>query len=119
MTKAERLTLTTMTANAWHTLHIEELNNANSATSWATYEALNTNKFMHGLRSEWSALYEFCEAVHIDMNDYDSLDPSVATIMEKGGELCTEAWRIYREFPDYPFHDRNNTATNQNDEKEG
>lgn len=32
MTKAERLTLTTMTAEAWRTLHLEELDNARSAT---------------------------------------------------------------------------------------
>lgn len=106
MTKAEKLTLTTMTAKAWLALHEAELDNASHATSWATYEELNSNTYTHGLRCEWASLYELCEALHIDMNDNTQLDPSVATIMDKCSELMTEAFKIYKEFPDYPYrHD--------------
>lgn len=103
MTKAERLTLTTMTAKAWKVLHENELENAQSATSWANYEELNSNKFMHGLRSEWCALNELCVALHIDMNDDSQLDPSVATIMRECVELSTATWTIYYKFSDYPY----------------
>lgn len=103
MTKAERLTLTTMTAKAWKTLHEQELENASHATSWATYDELNSNKYTHGLRCEWASLSLLCDALKIDMNDNSKLDPSVATIMDKCSELSTATWAIYREFPDYPF----------------
>ena len=121
MTKAERLTLTTMTAEAWRNLHVEELNNAHSATDWATYEELNSNKYMHGLRSEWASLSELCDALHIDMNDDTKLDPSVVSIMQDCSELLSKAFRIYKEFPDYPFRNTDATttdATNQNEEME-
>ncbi len=107
MTKAEKLTLTTMTAKAWHILHVEELNNAHSATSWAHYEELNSNKYMHGLRSEWASLSTLCDALHIDMNDDSELDPSVATIMQRCSELSTATWSIYKNFEDYPFRNDN------------
>lgn len=121
MTKAERLTLTTMTAKAWLALHEASLDNASHATSWATYEKLNSNTYTHGLRCEWASLYELCEALKIDMNDDTQLDPSVATIMQKCSDLMTEAWAIYSQFPDYPYgHDcaTSTDATNQNDEME-
>lgn len=121
MTKAERLTLTTMTAKAWLALHEASLDNASHATSWATYEKLNSNTYTHGLRCEWASLNELCEALHIDMNDNTQLDPSVATIMQKCSDLMTEAWAIYSKFPDYPYgHDcaTSTDATNQNDEME-
>lgn len=111
MTKAERLTITTMTAKAWHILHLEELNNAHSATSWAHYQELNSNKYMHGLRSEWASLSELCEALHIDMNDDSTLDSSVATIMQKCFDLSTEALAIYSQFSDYPY--RTDTDSNE------
>ena len=38
MTKAEKLTLTTMTAKAWLALHEAAFDNASHATSWAHYE---------------------------------------------------------------------------------
>ena len=120
MTKAERLTITTMTANAWLALHEAEFDNASHATSWATYQALNSNIYTHGLRSEWASLSDLCDALKIDMNDNASLDPSVATIMDKCFELMTKAFKIYREFPDYPFRNTSETetdATNQNEEE--
>ena len=120
MTKAERLTLTTMTAEAWRNLHIEELNNAHSATSWAHYQELNSNKATSMCRSEWYGLSTFCDAVGIDMNDDTKLDPSVVSIMRECSELMTEAFRIYKEFEDYPFRNTSATetdATNQNEEE--
>lgn len=106
MTKTERLTITTMTANAWRALHSEEFNSAHSATSWAHYQELNSNKYTHGLRCEWASLNELCNALRIDMNDDSQLDPSVETIMQECGELSSATWAIYREFPDYPYrHD--------------
>lgn len=121
MTKAERLTLTTMTAKAWLALHEAEFDNTKASTSWATYQALNSNKYTHGLRCEWASLNELCEALHIDMNDNSQLDPSVATIMDKCSELMTKVSKICREFPDYPFRNDSETetdATNQNEEME-
>lgn len=121
MTKAEKLTLTTMTANAWLALNEAEFDNASCATSWATYQELNSNKYTHGLRSEWASLSELCDALKINMHDNSKLDPSVATIMDKCSELCTATWSIYREFPDYPFRNTSETdadATNQNEEEE-
>ena len=125
MTKSEKLTLTTMTAKAWKVLHEQELENASCATSWATYEELNSNKYTHGLRSEWASLFELCDALHIDMNDDTQLDPSVATIMQKCVDLSTEAWAIYSQFSDYPYGhdcatstDTDTDATNQNEEEE-
>lgn len=103
MTKAEKLTLTTMTANAWLALHEQELRNSKDATSWAHYDELNSNKYTHGLRSEWASLNEFCKALKIDMNDDSTLDPSVAAIMQECVELSSATWAIYKEFPDYPF----------------
>ena len=126
MTKSEKLTLTTMTANAWLALHEAEFDNASHATSWAHYEELNSNIYTHGLRCEWASLSELCDALKIDMNDYDSLTPSVATIMQKCSELSTATWAIYREFPDYPYgHDCETStetdadADNQSEEEEG
>ena len=126
MTKAEKLTLTTMTANAWLALHEAEFDNASHATSWATYQELNSNKYTHGLRSEWASLSELCDALKIDMNDNSKLDPSVATIMDKCSELMTATWLIYSVFPDYPFgHDcatsteTDADADNQSEEEEG
>lgn len=103
MTKAERLTLTTMTANAWLALHEAEFDTASHATSWAHYQELNSNKYTHGLRSEWASLSELCDALKIDITDDDKLDPSVANIMNKCVELSTATWSIYRQFSDYPF----------------
>ena len=103
MTKAEKLTLTTMTANAWLALHEAEFNNASHATSWAHYEELNSNKYTHGRRCEWASLSDLCDALKIDMNDNTQLDPSVATIMQTCVELTSATWAIYKEFPDYPF----------------
>lgn len=103
MTKAERLTITTMTAKAWLALHEAEFDNASHATSWATYEELNSNTYTHGLRCEWASLYELCDALHIDMNDDSQLDPPVATIMQRCSEYMTETWEIYSQFPDYPY----------------
>lgn len=111
MTKAERLTLTTMTAEAWRNLHIEELDNAQSATSWAHYQELNSNKATSMARSEWYGLSQFCDAVGIDMNDDSKLDPSVISIMRECSELMSKAFRIYREFPDYPFRNTSETET--------
>ena len=105
MTKAERLTLTTMTAKAWLALHEAEFDNASHATSWATYQALNSNKYTHGLRCEWASLSALCDALRIDMNDDSTLDPSVATIMQKCSDLMSEAWAIYSQFSDYPYRD--------------
>ena len=122
MTKAERLTLTTMTANAWLALHEHELRNSKDATSWAHYQELNSNKSISMCRAEWYGLCQFCDAIGIDMNDYESLAPSVVAIMQECSELMTEAFKIYREFPDYPFRNESATetdATNQNDEMEG
>ena len=126
MTKSEKLTLTTMTAKAWLALHEAEFDNASHATSWATYEELNSNKYTHGLRCEWASLNELCEALHIDMNDDSKLDPSVATIMEKCSELMTATWLICSLFPDYPYGhdcatstDTDTDATNQSEEMEG
>ena len=119
MTKAEKLTLTTMTANAWLALHEAEFDNASHATSWATYQELNSNIYTHGLRSEWASLNALCDALHIDMNDNSKLDPSVATIMDKCCELSTATWLIYSLLPDYPFGKTNETdANNQNEEEE-
>ena len=103
MTKAERLTLTTMTAEAWRNLHIEELHNAHSATSWAHYQELNSNKATSMCRSEWYGLSQFCDAVGIDMHNDSILDPSVVSIMRECSELMSKAFRIYKEFEDYPF----------------
>ena len=122
MTKAERLTLTTMTAEAWRNLHLEEINNARSATSWAHYQELNSNQRTSMARSEWYGLNQFCEALHIDMSDDSKLDPSVVSIMQDCSELMTKAFVIYREFPDYPFRNTSETETddtNQNEEAEG
>ena len=113
MTKSEKLTLTTMTAKAWKVLHEQELENASCATSWATYEELNSNKYTHGLRSEWASLNELCEALKIDMNNDAELDPSVATIMQECVELSSATWAIYKEFPDYPFRDLHATPTEE------
>ena len=121
MTKAERLTLTTMTAEAWRTLHIEELKNARSATSWAHYQELNSNKGISMARAEWYGLSQFCDAVSIDMNDDSILAPSVVAIMRECSELMSRAFKIYREFPDYPFRNESATETddtNQNEEEE-
>lgn len=116
MTRTEKLTLTTMTAEAWRNLHIEALNNAHSATSWAHYQELNSNKYMHGLRSEWASLHELCKALKIDM-DYDAeLDPSVVAIMRECVELSSAAWAIYKEFPDYPFRNDNASTADTNEE---
>ena len=109
MTKAERLTLTTMTAEAWRTLHEQELRNSKDATSWAHYQELNSNRATSMYRSEWYGLSQFCDSIGIDMNDDTKLDPSVVSIMRECSELMTEAFKIYREFPDYPF--RNESAT--------
>lgn len=109
MTKSEKLTLTTMTAEAWRNLHLEEINNARSATSWAHYQELNSNQCTAMARAEWYGLNQFCEALHIDMSDDSKLDPSVVAIMRECSELMSKAFRIYKEFPDYPFRD-NNTA---------
>ena len=109
MTKAERLTLTTMTANAWLALHEQELRNSKDATSWAHYQELNSNKYMHGLRSEWASLSELCDALKIDMNDDTQLDPSVAEVKHECVELSSATWEIYSKFLDYPF--RNESAT--------
>ena len=122
MTKAEKLTLTTMTANAWLALHEAEFDNVQSSTSWATYQELNSNNYTHGLRCEWASLYNLCDALKIDMNDDSQLDPSVATIMDKCSELSTATWSIYKEFSDYPFRNTDETETdadNQNEEEEG
>ena len=116
MTKAEKLTLTTMTAEAWRNLHRGELENAKGATSWAHYEELNSNKYTHGLRSEWASLNELCEALKIDMNDDSTLDPSVATIMQECVELSSATWAIYKEFPDYPFHSYSASTADTNEE---
>lgn len=116
MTKAERLPLTTMTAKAWLALHEAEFDNASHATSWATYQALNSNKYTHGLRCEWSSLYELCAALKIDMNDNSTLDPSVVSIMQDCSELMSKTFLIYKEFPDYPFRDSHTTPT---EEEEG
>lgn len=105
MTKAERLTLTTMTAEAWRNLHIEELNNARSATSWAHYQELNSSKGISMARSEWYGLSQFCDAIGIDMNDDSILEPSVVSIMRECSELMSRAFQIYRKFSDYPFND--------------
>ena len=113
MTKAEKLTLTTMTANAWLALHEAEFDNVKSSTSWATYQALNSNKYTHGLRSEWTSLNEFCEALHIDMSDDTQLDPSVVSIMRKCVKLFSATWAIYKEFPDYPLRDLHATPTEE------
>ena len=121
MTKSEKLTLTTMTAEAWRNLHIEELNNAQSATSWAHYQELNSNKGISMTRAEWYGLSQFCDAIGINMNNDAELDPSVAAIMDRCSELMTEAFKIYREFPDYPFRNTSETdadAINQNEEEE-
>lgn len=113
MTKAERLTLTTMTAKAWRNLHIEELANASYATSWAHYQELNSNQCTSMARAEWYGLNQFCEALHIDMNDDTKLDPSVVSIMQDCSELMSKAFRIYKEFPDYPFRDLHATPTEE------
>ena len=121
MTKAERLTLTTMTAEAWRNLHIEELNNARSATSWAHYQELNSSKGISMARSEWYGLSQFCDAIGIDMNDDSILEPSVVAIMRECAVLMHQAFQIYREFPDYPFRNTDETETddtNQNEEEE-
>ena len=121
MTKAERLTLTTMTANAWHTLHLEDINNARSATSWAHYQELNSNKHTSATRAEWYGLSQFCDAVGIDMNDDSKLDPSVVRILAECSKLMTKAFKIYREFHDYPFRNTSETetdATNHEAEEE-
>lgn len=126
MTKSEKLTLTTMTANAWLALHEAEFDNVQSSTSWATYQELNSNKYTHGLRCEWASLSLLCDALKIDMNDDSQLDLSVATIMNKCSELMTATWLIYSVFPDYPFgHDcatsteTDADADNQSEEEEG
>ena len=113
MTNSEKLTLTTMTANAWLALHEAEFDNVKSSTSWATYEEWNSNKYTHGLRSEWASLNELCEALGINMNDDTKLDPSVATIMRECVELSSATWAIYKEFPDYPFRDLLVTPTEE------
>lgn len=123
MTKAERLTLTTMTANAWLELHELELQNAKCATSWAHYQELNSNKHTSATRAEWCGLNQFCDAVGIDMNDDSKLDPSVVRILAECSKLMSMTFRIYKEFPDYPFYDRNTTptetdATNHEEEEE-
>ena len=121
MTKAERLTITTMTANAWRALQEAEFDIAAHATSWANYQELNSNKYTHGLRCEWASLNELCNALHIDMNDDSQLDPSVDAIMQKCVELSCATWAIYREFPDYPFRNTSATetdATNHEEEEE-
>ena len=121
MTKAERLTLTTMTANAWLALHEQELRNSKDATSWAHYQELNSNKATSMYRSEWYGLSQFCDAVGIDMNDDTKLDPSVVSIMRECSELMSRAFQIYREFSDYPFRNTSETetdATNHEDEEE-
>ena len=109
MTKSEKLTLTTMTANAWLALHEQELRNSKDATSWAHYQELNSNIATSMCRAEWYGLSQFCDAIGLDMNDDTKLDPSVVAIMRECSELMTEAFKIYREFPDYPF--RNKSAT--------
>ena len=108
MTKSEKLILTTMTANAWLALHEHELENASCATSWAHYQELNANKGTSMCRSEWYGLNQFCEAIGININADTKLDPSVATIMETCAELMTKTFKIYKEFPDYPFYGRSN-----------
>ena len=121
MTKSERLTLTTMTAEAWRTLHEQELRNSKDATSWAHYQELNSNKATSMYRSEWYGLSQFCDAVGIDMNDDTKLDPSVVSIMRECSELMSRAFQIYREFSDYPFRNTSETetdATNHEDEEE-
>ena len=121
MTKAERLTLTTMTANAWLALHEQELRNSKDATSWAHYQELNSNKATSMYRSEWYGLSQFCDAVGIDMNDDSVLAPSVVAIMRECSELMSRALQIYREFSDYPFRNTSETetdATNHEDEEE-
>ena len=119
MTKAEKLTLTTMTAEAWRTLHIEEFHNARSATSWANYQELNSNKGISMARAEWYGLSQFCDAVGIDMNDDSILAPSVVAIMRECSELMSRAFKIYSLFPDYPFRNTDETdATNQSEDEE-
>ena len=119
MTKSEKLTLTTMTANAWLALHENELENAFCATSWAHYHELNSDKYTSMCRAEWFGLNQFCEAVGIDMNADDKLDPFVATIMQKCSDLMTKTFAIYSKFEDYPFRNTSETdATNQNEEEE-
>jgi hypothetical protein len=125
MTKAEKLTLTTMTANAWRALHEAELDTASHATSWASYQELNSSKYAHGLRCEWASLNELCNALNINMNDDSQLDPSVATIMQECVELSSATWEIYREFPDYPYRhhcltstETDADATNHDEEEE-
>ena len=105
MTKAERLTITTMTANAWLALHEAEFDNASHATSWATYKELNSDICTHGRRCEWASLSELCDALHIDMNDDSKLDPSVAEVMHECLELSSATWAICKEFSDYPYRD--------------
>lgn len=112
MTKVESLTLTTMTANAWLALHTEELNNARSATSWAHYQELNSNKSTAMARAEWYGLKQFCDAVGIDMNNDSVLATSVVEIMRECSELMTKTFKIYREFPDYPFRNPNAVIEN-------
>ena len=122
MTKSEKLTLTTMTANAWLALHEQELRNSKDATSWAHYQELNSNRATSMYRSEWYGLSQFCDSIGLDMNDDTKLDPSVVSIMQECSRLMTEAFKIYREFPDYPFRNESATetdATNQNEEEEG
>ena len=109
MTKAERLTLTTMTANAWLALHEQELRNSKDATSWAHYQELNSNKATSMCRSEWYGLSQFCDAVGIDMSDDSILAPSVVAIMRECSELMSRAFKIYREFSDYPFRNTDET----------
>ena len=118
MTKAERLTLTTMTAEAWRNLHLEEVNNARSATSWAHYQELNSSKSTSMARSEWYGLSQFCDALKIDMNDDSVLEPSVVSIMRDCSELMSKAFRIYREFPDYPFRNTSETETDDTNHEE-
>lgn len=118
MTKAERLTLTTMTASAWLALHVQELNNASCATSWAHYQELNSDKYTSMTRSEWYGLSQFCDAIGIDMSDDTTLEPSVVNIMQECSELMSKTFKIYSTFPDYPFRNTSKTETDDTNHEE-
>lgn len=120
MTKKEIIKIATMTAEAWLELHEQELQNANSATSWAEYHELNNDKYTSMCRCMWCGMSNICDALGINLNDETQVGQAVTELMHTTAIVAHQTWKVYSAFPDYKYGKPNEAeTTTQNEQQEG
>ena len=125
MTKKEIIKIATMTAEAWLALHEQELQNANSATSWAEYQEFNNDKYTSMCRCMWCGMSNICDALGINLLNETQVGQAVTELMQETTSIAHQTWLVYSTFPDYKYGkprkaeaEVKTDATNRDDEKE-